>query len=57
MVGRRGTNAHGKSEERVGKKTETMMERQWRGGKQMSDTEQCDTVLLMEVAHTRLVPL
>lgn len=58
MVGG-GTNARGDSEERAGERTkkERMMERQWRGGKQMSDTEQCDIVLLMEGAHTCLVPL
>lgn len=51
-------NVQGESGERAGEKTETMMERQWRGrGKQMSDTEQHDTVVLMEVAHTCLVRL
>lgn len=39
------------------KKTKRMMESRRRGEKQMSDTEQCDTVLLMKGAHLCLVPL
>lgn len=52
-----GSIAQEEREERIGKKTDKVMEGQQRGGKQMGDIEQCDTDLLREGAHTYLVPL